>query len=158
MRENDAPPWRRQALAAAIQWALALGALASAAVDLAAAVDSLNGPTRVGFVFGSDQWSYMPPASALVGAVLGYRWISEGFGDRSAAAHRRRVRFLGASLLAEPAALVGHLAVGAAFGHGWGPAQAEAVQIVFAVLPLLVAILAGYRSSWFPSPSTPAGL
>ena len=157
MPSTDASPWSRRAVVAATQWALTLGFVVNTAVDLLTGYPALTGVTGGGILPPSDQWFYATPAAVLVGAVLGYRWLSEGFGDRSGGAHRRRVRFV---LALVAGLLVGSLGllVAAVWLSPLGTTQWVVVGVVFDLVPLTVAGVAAYRSEWLPSPPTPAGL
>ncbi|MBP1986919.1 hypothetical protein [Halolamina salifodinae] len=157
MPSRDAPPSPRQAVVAAVQWALALGFVVDSAVDLLTGYSALTGLTGSGALPPSDQWLYAAPAAALVGAVLGYRWLTEGFGSRSVSAHRRRVRFVVAFLAAVLVGSLGLLVTAAWLGP-LGTAQGLVVGAAFDLAPLAVAGVAGYRPEWLPSPRTPAGL
>lgn len=157
MTSRGPSPWLRQAVVAAVQWALTLGFVLDAIGDLLAGYPALSGATGGGFVAVPEQWFYAPLAGALVGGVAGYRWITERLGARSAVAHRRRVRFVAAFVAAGLIGSLGLLAT-AVWLAPFGTARWIAVGAAFDLAPLIVAGVVGYRFEWLPSPSTPAGL
>jgi glucose uptake protein GlcU len=127
-----APPARRGALVAALQWGLVSTFV----------LDTLGRFLRNYYrattdAFASPPWVMSVRLAALLGLVVGgyggYRWVTSGPGATTRTAHRRRVVFVGTLLVGWALAIVPTLLVGAVLDD-------RLFETPYFVVPTLVAL------------------
>lgn len=133
MAPADAPSTRRQAFVAALQWGLVQAFVLNSVGRLArnyyrATTDSFFPPDWVTSV------QFAAPLGLLVGGYGGYRWLTSGYGTTTPAAHRARVRFVGALVAGWALAIVPTMAFQWILGD-------QLFTVPYFVLPSLVAVL-----------------
>jgi hypothetical protein len=133
MAPADALSTRKQAFVTALQWGLVQAFVLDSVGRLArnyyrATTDAFIPPIWVTSI------QFAAPLGLLVGGYGGYRWLTSGYGTATPAAHRARVRFVGALVAGWALAIVPTMA------FQW-LLDEQLFTVPYFVLPSLVAVL-----------------
>jgi hypothetical protein len=133
MAPADAPSIRRQAFVAALQWGLVQAFVLDSVGRLAR-----NYYRATTGAFIPPDWvtsiQFAAPLGLLVGGYGGYRWLTSGRGATTLAAHRARVRFVGALVAGWALAIVPTMA------FQW-LLDEQLFTVPYFILPSLAAVL-----------------